>query len=79
MGSRLSDLARRSRLELVGLAVFALGGLLDLVYHTLPPGPQALAERYLGTDGSYAHLVTFVGMLLIALALVAAARQARSR
>jgi hypothetical protein len=76
---RLFEGIHRARLEVVGLGVFATGALLDLAYHAAPPDLQVVAGRYLGAGGFNAHLVTFVGMVLIAVALLDTAYRARAR
>ncbi len=54
-----------SRSQLTGLATFAMGTILDLFYHLAPAAWLPTVERYLGADGSRAHLITFVGMVVI--------------
>ena len=56
----------------LGLLVFLAGAGLDLIYH-VPwlTGPLAL-DAYLGENGYWAHLVTFLGMAVIVLGVVAA-------
>lgn len=67
-GREEKGVARWFRISPVGISgglIFALGTALDLLAHLAPPGWQLLLERYLGSGGAHAHLVTFVGMLLI--------------
>jgi hypothetical protein len=45
-----------------GLLVLSFGALVDGLYHA---APQAAFGQLLGTDGLNAHLVIFVGMLLV--------------
>lgn len=47
------------------LATFAIGTILDLFYHAAPAAWLSTIDQYLGPDGSRAHLITFVGMVLI--------------
>jgi len=51
--------------QLTGLATFAIGTILDLFYHLAPAAWLPAVEQYLGPDGSRAHLITFVGMVVI--------------
>lgn len=45
----------------VGLLILAVGLLADLAYHALP----RFATPLFGTDGVHAHLVVFLGMLVV--------------
>jgi hypothetical protein len=45
----------------VGLIILALGLFADLVYHSLPD----LTEFVFGSGGVRAHLVVFVGMVVV--------------
>jgi hypothetical protein len=45
-----------------GLVVLSFGTLLDGVYHA---APDAAVGQWLGPEGFHAHLVIFVGMLLV--------------
>lgn len=67
--------AQLSPLFLAGIVVLGAGAAGDLAYHTLQPGspmfrtaPQAAQQRELdalfGAQGSRAHLVTLVGMVI---------------
>jgi hypothetical protein len=58
----------------LGLAVFGVGGLTDLLYHALPP--QA---GLFGPGPFWAHSVTLVGMVLTMLGILTARRWKRSR
>lgn len=57
-----------------GLATFVVASGLDLLYHTAPAAWTPVLEQYLGPDGSVAHLITFVGMILILIAVLSRAR-----
>jgi hypothetical protein len=48
-------------LACVGLLILAAGLFGDTVFHTVPD----LAAPLFGADGLHAHLVVFVGMLLV--------------
>ena len=63
LGQLLSDLPLLVR---VGLLVLGLGALADLAYHALPISLAPL----LGQEGLWAHLVTFVGMLITIVGLI---------
>ncbi len=52
------------RLMQAGLVILALGGSLDMIYHTVPAGWLGPLEIYLGQEGYNAHVVTLVGMLV---------------
>ena len=56
----------------IGLVVLAVGALADLAYHASPDSLQPL----LGAEGFRAHLVTFVGMLVM---LIGVFRQGLAR
>lgn len=58
-------LHRPSLPQLFGLGVFGVGSCLDLAFHAAPLAWQPFLERYLGPAGVNAHLITFVGMLLV--------------
>jgi hypothetical protein len=45
-----------------GLLVLSFGALIDGLYHAAPEAPFG---QVLGADGMNAHLVIFVGMLLV--------------
>ncbi len=55
----------------LGVVVFGLGGLADVVYHASPVAWTPTLDGYLGADGEIAHLVLFAGMALVVLGLVA--------
>ena len=57
---RLAELPWLTRL---GLLVLLLGAAGDLTFHALPE--TAALQPLLGADGYRAHLVTFVGMLVM--------------
>lgn len=61
---------RRTPLAGLGLLVSAGGTVLDLLYHASPPVAQATFAAVLGDGGERAHLVTFIGMVLVLLAVV---------
>ncbi len=52
----------------VGLGIFAVGGLADVVYHAVPAGSLP------GPGMFWAHLVTLVGMILTMLGILTARR-----
>jgi hypothetical protein len=69
---------RRSLLQIpwlikLGLLVLLVGATGDLTYHALP---QANLQAWLGVQGYYAHLITFVGMLVM---LIGVLRQGLSQ
>jgi hypothetical protein len=73
----LAGLIGLPRLMLVGLLILLAGGVLDVVYHSVPVLAPLLG-RYLGRDGGLAHLVTFIGMLVTLLGVfVGRPRRAR--
>ncbi len=49
----------------IGFVILALGGSLDFVYHAAPSSWIGTLELYLGHEGYNAHLVTFIGMLIM--------------
>jgi hypothetical protein len=49
-----------------GLLILALGLFADLAYHSLPE----LSANVFGSEGVRAHLVVFVGMLVVVSGLV---------
>ena len=55
----------------LGVLILAIGGALDLLYHTAPPGWAMQLDGYLGTDGVGAHLLTLLGMVVTLLGLFA--------
>ena len=71
---RLSSLTVLRR---ASLFTFVVGTTLDLFYHVAPPAWLPTIEQYLGPDGSRAHLITFVGMVLILASVLNAAFAAR--
>lgn len=60
LNTRLAGLPLLTRL---GLLVLLLGAAGDLTFHALPD--TAALQPLLGADGYRAHLVTFVGMLVM--------------
>ncbi len=58
------ELAGLPGLMRLGLLILIVGGALDIVYHTAPPAWMNTLNFYLGSEGSRAHLVTFIGMAL---------------
>ena len=50
----------------LGLLLLSLGLFADLAYHARP----ALTAPLFGADGSRAHLVVFVGMLVVVCGLI---------
>jgi hypothetical protein len=46
----------------IGLLIVLAGGVLDLLYHTLPPQWAATVDRYLGHNGWPLHVVALLGM-----------------
>ncbi len=72
----LAVLRRRHSLTLLqraGLPTFVTGATLDLFYHAAPIAWLPTIDRYLGPDGSRAHLITFAGMVLILASVLDAA------
>ena len=61
----------------LGVLILVIGAILDLLYHTAPPGWAMLLDGYLGSDGVGAHLVTFLGMVVTLLGLFARRASAR--
>jgi hypothetical protein len=55
----------------LGVLILAIGAVLDLLYHTAPPGWAMQLDGYLGSDGVGAHLVTLLGMVVTLLGLFA--------
>jgi hypothetical protein len=53
-----------SRLLIVGVALICIGGVGDIVYHSLPVMLSYLVEPLVGAEGLRAHLVTLIGMLV---------------
>lgn len=79
MSELVTRFRRLSWPQLCSLAVFAVGAGLDVVYHVAPVSLQPALARYLGSDGSNAHLVTFIGMLLILATVLQSAVRPRRR
>ncbi|MCO5176246.1 MAG: hypothetical protein M9890_04620 [Thermomicrobiales bacterium] len=61
----------------IGLLIFALGAAGDFLHHLLP-GIAAQMTFVLGSEGERAHLITLVGMLVVAAALFALAANDRA-
>lgn len=55
---------------LLGALVFGLGGALDIICHVAPVNGLSWLFARLGPDGEVAHLITFVGMVLVVASLV---------
>ena len=55
----------------MGVLILLIGGTLDLCYHALPPAWAMWMDRYLGSDGTLAHLMTLLGMVVTLLGLFA--------
>lgn len=53
-----------------GLALLGLGGAADLLYHALPPAAARALEPWLGPVAVNAHLLTFVGMIVVLAAVL---------
>ena len=49
----------------LGVSVFLVGAVLDVVYHGVPQAWVGGLEPYLGDDGVRAHYVTLIGMATI--------------
>ena len=60
----------------LGLLVLIVGATGDLTYHALP---QAELQAWLGAEGYYAHLVTFVGMLVMLIGVIRQGLSEKSR
>lgn len=60
----LDEIVGMPRLMRLGLLVFALGGLLDMLYHAVPVDWAIRLSVYLGEEGILAHGITFIGMVL---------------
>ena len=50
---------------ITGLILFCFGGAGDLLHHLLPTPFANTLEPLLGADAARAHLLTFVGMVVI--------------
>jgi hypothetical protein len=55
---------------LLGLVLFVVGAVGDLVYHMLPHRMDFLPIPH-GSGGYLAHLITFIGMAVTVLGIVA--------
>jgi predicted transporter len=55
---------------LLGLILFVVGAVWDVAYHTLPRQMDFLPIAH-GSGGYLAHVVTFIGMLVTVLGVVA--------
>lgn len=55
----------------LGVLILVIGAGLDLCYHAVPAGWAMWMDRYLGSDGTIAHLVTLLGMVVTLLGLFA--------
>jgi len=54
----------------LGLLVFLLGACADLAFHLLAAPAGGALAALLGPDGSRAHLVTLVGMVVVLLGVL---------
>jgi hypothetical protein len=54
----------------IGIGLFAVGAIGDIVYHALPQHVAHALEPLLGVDGYRAHALTLAGMLVVVLGLV---------
>ncbi len=70
----LNELAELPRLMRVGLVVFMIGAVLDLLYHVAPEFWSNDLSMFLGRQGYVGHIVTLAGMLLILIGVFAARR-----
>lgn len=64
--SRAQRLARLPRLVRLGLLLLSVGFVADLTYHALP----VTFEPLLGAEGFRAHLLTFIGMLVMLIGVI---------
>lgn len=48
----------------MGLLILAVGGVLDILYHTAPLSWSIVLDSYLGHEGMRAHVVTLIGMIV---------------
>lgn len=53
-----------SLLLMAGVALVCIGGLGDIVYHSLPAALAYSVEPLVGTEGVRAHVVTLIGMFV---------------
>jgi hypothetical protein len=60
----------------LGLLALVVGATGDLIFHGLP---QADLQTWLGPEGYYAHLVTFVGMLVMLIGVIRQGLPEKSR
>ncbi len=70
----LNELAELPRLMRVGLVVFMIGAVLDLLYHVAPESWSNDLSMFLGREGDVGHIVTLAGMLLILIGVFTARR-----
>lgn len=65
-------------LVLAGIALVLAGAAADLAVHVLAPALPPALSWLLGVDGTNAHMLTLVGMLVAVLGLVVQARTSRT-
>jgi hypothetical protein len=53
----------------MGVLILAAGGTLDVLYHAAPAGWAIGLDNYLGAQGTGAHVVTLLGMVVTLLGL----------
>ncbi|MFO7167202.1 MAG: hypothetical protein DIU80_004160 [Chloroflexota bacterium] len=68
---------RLPRLIQLGVLVLAIGVALDLLAHAAPPAWSVQLSGFLGADGSRAHVVTLLGMVLTVAGIFARGAGAR--
>lgn len=79
MEQLVEDIRHLPAFALVGLLVFVVGAMLDVMYHAAPAAWHPFLESYLGPDGQNAHILTFVGMIWIVVAVLWHARSSTKR
>lgn len=75
MGELIARLRNSTWLERAGIGAFGLGALLDSLYHLAPAWWHPILVVWLGADGTRAHELTLLGMLLILSRLIQIALQ----
>jgi len=73
----IGEVASLPGLTNVGLCFFALGMVLDLVYHAAPPTWVPTLDTYLGRQGAMPHLITLLGVVTTLVAGLAARSRPR--
>jgi hypothetical protein len=63
IGRLYTGFATLPRLMRIGLLIVLVGGVLDLLYHMLPPQWAATVDLYLGHNGWPLHVIALVGMV----------------